>query len=182
MNFYIAQTVDEPLENVVVTGSAKTPRDEVLMTRICKVYINGNKSPLCDDRNLYFSWKNIFQSKGISRDIALGIMYAESHIWSSYKWCDASWNNRWGVKARVLDDGKVSRDQKIPNWWNCWLYKFESMEDYFNSKANMLWVNYRWCFQRKSTKEKIICISYSYVWDPKVSETHWVNNVLFIAK
>ena len=86
------------------------------------------------------------------------------------------------MKARVLENGKVVKDQKIPNWWNCRLYKFDSIEDYFNSKANMLWVNYKWCFNRSSHKSIIVCISYSYVWDSKISETHRVNNVLHIAK
>ena len=183
MNFYVAPTEDEILEKWVITGGANTPtdRDTVLMTRICKVYINGRKSPLCDNRSLYFSWKNIFQSKWVSWDIALWIMYAESHIWASYKWCDGTWNNWWWVKARVLENWKVVKDQKIPNWWNCWLYKFDSVEDYFTSKANMLWVNYKWCFTRKTNKDIVVCISYSYVWDPKLSETHRVNNVLSIS-
>ena len=178
MNFYVAQTVDEPLENVVVTGRAKTPRDEVLMIRICKVYIKWRKSPLCDDRNLYFSWKDIFQSKGISRDIALGIMYAESHIGANYAGtCNSSWNNWWGIKWRILDDWTSVRDQKIPNSGNCWLYKFDSVEDYFNSKANTL-VKYKTCFK---SQKPITCISYRYVWDPKVAEQSWINHVSYIA-
>jgi len=152
------------------------------MDRICSVNINGKKSPLCNDRTLYYSWKKIFEERWVSRSIALGIMFAESHIGANYAWtCNASWNNWWWVKARVLKNWKVKRDQPIPNWWGCRLYRFDSMEDYLQSKANMIWVNYKWCFNRNTIKDKVRCVSFNYVWKPNVAEKSWINNVMIIA-
>mgnify|MGYP003562394425 FL=1 len=161
--FSIAPTTSKILEKKVsVWGAVMTKietRDTTLMNRICKVYIHGRKSPLCDNRDLYNSWKKIFESKWVSRSIALGIMYAESHIGANYAWsCNSSWNNWGGIKRRITDDWKSVRDQKIPNWW-CRLYKFKSVEDYFNSKANTL-VKYKSCFNRD---KPIQCISKTYL-------------------
>lgn len=151
-------------------------RDQILMDRICKITKNW-WSPLCNDWELYNKWKAIFESKGVSRDIALWIMYAESHIGANYAGtCDKSWHNRWGIKWRITDQWVAIRDQQIPNNW-CWLYKFDSVQDYFNSKANTL-VKYKSCF---SQKKPITCISYKYVWDPNVAEQSWINNVSVIA-
>jgi len=163
-----------------------------LMDRICKISIHGRKSPLCNDRKLFNLWKKLSEERWADRKIILGIMYSESHIGANRAGtCNSSWNNRWGVKARVYNNGKVSRDQAIPNnilrnnewkylWW-CRLYKFKDMQDYFQSKANMIWVNYKWCFNRNSTKSKVECISKNYVGLPNVIEQSWVNNVMSIA-
>jgi len=152
------------------------------MDRICNISIHGRKSPLCDNWELFNLWKKLSEERWADRNIILGIMYAESHIGANRAWtCNAGWNNRWGVKARVHDDGKVSRDQAIPNWWWCRLYKFKDMEDYFKSKANMIWINYKWCFNRSSTRAKVECISRKYVWLPDVAEQSWINNVMSIA-
>lgn len=152
--------------------------DEVIMKKICKIEKNGG-SPLCNNWSLYNTGKAIFEARGFRWDIALGIMYAESHIGANYAWsCDKSWNNRGGIKWRKLDDGTNVRDQKIPNNWNCRLYKFNSVEDYFVSKANTLSLWYGACIE---WDDPVICISYSYVWDRNVSETHRVNNVYHIA-
>jgi len=151
--------------------------DDKMMDQICKVIIHWKKSPLCNNWDLYHKAKKITENAWADWKIVIGITYAESHIGSNYAGtCNSSWNN-WGwVKARVAGNGKVSRDQAIPNKW-CWLYKFKNMEDYFVSKANIIWVNYKWCMLMKTQYEKVKCISYNYVWLPNVPEQSWINNV-----
>lgn len=57
--FSIAPTLSERLEKQVrKEGAVMTQiqnRDTTLMNRICKVYIHGRKSPLCNNRDLYYS-------------------------------------------------------------------------------------------------------------------------------
>jgi hypothetical protein len=168
--------------------SYRSARDYELMDRICAINKDGRKSPLCNDWILYELWKRISTERWAEWSIVLWIMLAESHIGANYVlWCDSSWNNWWGVKARRNDDQIVRKNQAIPNDWNwnhwpCWLYKFDSMEDYFITKANIIGDWYRWCFKRRTRRNMVECISYKYVWDPKVSELHWVNNVMSIAR
>ena len=166
--FSIAPTTSKILEKKVsVWGAVMTKvetRDTTLMNRICKVYIHGRKSPLCDNRDLYNSWKKIFESKWVSRSIALWIMYAESHIGANYAGtCDKSWNNWWGIKYRTWDDWQRYY-QPIPNDWNwnkwwCRLYKFDDVNDYFRSKANTL-SRYSPCMNKS---KPIQCISKTYL-------------------
>lgn len=161
-------------------------RDRELMSRICKYgKLNGKVSPMCQDWDLYQTAKAQFAEIPKSRPIALGIMYSESHIWVSYAGsCDQSWNNRWGIKGKKLDNGKLLRDQPIPNNGNGWyggcrLYKFDNLKDYFKSKANTLIDWYRWCW---SQAEPIKCISYRYVGKPNVAEQSWIRRVATISE
>lgn len=147
------------------------------MTKICST--NRGNSPLCWDRDLFYKGKQIFESRWVPFDIALWIMNAESNVGSSYAGtCTTEYNNWWGIKRRKLDDGTSVRDQKIPNNW-CRLYKFDSVEDYFTSKANTLWIGYKACF---SKADPVRCISYAYVGDPNVAEANWIRNVLSFVK
>lgn len=157
-----------------------TDRDRLLMSRVCKYgRIDGKISPLCNNRDMYMSGKQIFADRDVPRDIALGVMFSESHIGVNYAGtCNSSWNNRGGIKWRILDDGSRVRDQSIPNWWWCRLYKFDSVNDYFISKANTF-TKYKDCF----TQDKpITCIAYNYVWNPKVAEKSWIYRVWLIAE
>lgn len=150
-------------------------RDEILMQRICKQW-----SPMCDDWDMYRQAKKIFEDRWVPFDIALGIMNAESTIGKHYaRWCNASYNNWGGIKWRKLDDGTNVKDQKIPDANGCWVYKFESMEAYFISKANTLGIWYKACFERE---KPITCIAYSYVWNPNIAEPSWIRNVSMIAE
>lgn len=152
-------------------------KDVTIMKKICEIKIEGRKSPLCDDWNLYNYGKKVFEKKWVSRNIALGIMYAESHIWANYAGtCNSSWNNWWGMKYRWLDNWKIISDQKIPNAGNCWLYRYSSVKDYLNSKSNLL-ANYSGCMK---SNNPIKCISYGYVGDKNVAEEHWIKNVSYI--
>lgn len=152
-------------------------RDLILMDRVC--WTAKGRSPMCNDWTMYYSWKQIFEDAGVPRGIALWIMNAESNIWVNYAWtCNSSWNNRGGIKYRKNADWSVTKDQVIPNN-GCRLYKFDTIDDYFKSKANTLWIWYKSCFK---TDNPIRCISYSYVWNPKVAEPSWIKNVARIAE
>lgn len=153
-------------------------RDLILMDRIC--WTAKGRSPMCNDWTMYYSGKQIFEDAGVPRGIALWIMNAESNIWVNYAWtCNSSWNNRGGIKYRKNADWSVTKDQAIPNN-GCRLYKFDTIEDYFRSKANTLWIWYKACFDGR--KEAIKCISRSYVWRPDVAEPSWIKNVAKIAE
>ena len=129
---------------------------------------------------MYYTGKKIFEDRWVPFWIALGIMFAESHIGVNYAWsCDSTWNNRGGIKWRKNDDWSTTKDQAIPNNWNCYLYKFDSVEDYFKSKANTLWLWYKSCF---SQDKPITCISYAYVGNRYVSEDSRVKRVSLIAE
>jgi len=165
------------METTWLVDTWHSKRDLLLMSRVC--WTAKGKSPMCNDWTMYYSWKKIFEDAGVPRGIALWIMNAESNIWVNYAWsCGSSWNNRGGIKYRKNSDWSVTKDQTIPNN-GCRLYKFDTIEDYFKSKANTLWIWYKSCFK---TDNPIRCISYSYVWDPKVAEPSWISNVAKIAE
>jgi hypothetical protein len=150
------------------------------MENICSAAPN---SPLCGKWELYERLQDITYSRydKDSRiwEIMLGIAYAESHIGQSYTKDNVGgtcyWRNNWGwVKAKVLDSGKVIADQKLPDQYNCWLYKFDTIENYWTSKVNIITQNYRSCLSRDKPIE---CIAYNYVGNPKVAEPNWIKNV-----
>ena len=159
--------------------------DELLMNRVCARWVlNWMVSPLCWNRDLFRISKEEFESKWVPHEIALGIMLAESHIWINYAGtCNQSWNNWWWIKWKLTDIGWRVKDQIIPNNWNnqpwwCWLYKFDSLQEYFRSKANTLSIWYGECFKRDNP---ITCISRNYVWRSDVAEKSRINNVQLIA-
>lgn len=150
------------------------------MENICSAAPN---SPLCGKWELYARLQDITYSRYEKNsriwEIMLGIAYAESHIGQNYTRDNVGGtcygrNNWGGVKARVLDSGKVVADQKLPDQYNCWLYKFDTIEDYWTSKVNIIVKNYAGCLSRDKPIE---CVSYNYVGNPKVAEPNWIKNV-----
>ena len=172
---------DEPTKKIArddIKETTHSDRDIILMDRICTTA--WGRSPMCNNWSMYYSGKQIFEDAGVPRGIALWIMNAESNIWVNYAWtCDYSWNNWGGIKYRKNSDGSVTKDQAIPNNW-CRLYKFDTIDDYFRSKANTLGIWYKACFDGRS--QPIRCISYAYVGSPNVAEQSWINNVSKIAE
>jgi hypothetical protein len=164
-------------------------RDKILMERVCKYWkLNWKISPLCNNWQMYNSLKWISEAYNISFPIALGITYAESHIGVNYAWtCNAGYNNLWWIKWRIWQDWKAIKDQEIPNNWKdynnnkkidiwevCYLYKFGSIEDYWQSKMRTL-QKYSTCLKQKLP---IKCISQSYLtWNKQA----WVQRVALIA-
>lgn len=116
--------------------------------------------------------------------ILLGITNAESSLGTAYarnnKWgfC-TGYNNLGGIKWRKTDEGGSVKDQKIPDVNDCYLYKFESIDDYWISKVNTVRYGYKGCIDRK---DPVKCMSYPYVWDPNVAEQSWINNVSVFLK
>lgn len=144
-------------------------QDKIIQQKICELWkLNWNVSPLCNNTLLYNNLKKISEDKWVDFQLMLWISYAESHIWANFApWCSLNtYYNLWWVKARKLDNWLTLKNQPIPdkNW--CRLYKFNSIEDYWNSKANSLkfWYINKQC----STPE---CISKWYViWNWVIKE------------
>ena len=188
---YSGSTSTGSISSTTSSGRTISQRDSILMDRVCKIFINNRKSPLCNDWDTYFKFKKIIEDRKLSWSITLGIMYAESHIGANYAGtCNDSYNNWWWIKWRILDDWTAVKDQTIPQWWVdknkdgkksvdelCYLYRFKSLEDYMISKANTL-AKYRSCLSREKPIE---CISYDYVWARNVAERSWIERVASIA-
>lgn len=151
----------------------------VLHDKVCKKQIN---SPLCNDMALFdrlyriteerLPWKSFYP-------ILLGITNAESSLWLNFA-KDRVWgtcagrNNWWWVKWRKTDTWESVKDQKIPDEFGCYLYKFDSIEDYWISKVNTIRFWYKGCVDSLTP---IKCLSYAYVWDRYVPEKSWIKNV-----
>jgi hypothetical protein len=142
--------------------------DDVMKT-ICEL---SPSSPMCNNYRMLDSLKKIANERWVDYKLLLWIMYAESKLGTARaptEDCKGS-NNWWWVKARKYDDGSVSewfdkQESKIP--W-CWLYNFETVEDFFESLANTISLWYAKC------NWDVYCISRSYVGHESWA---WVNNV-----
>lgn len=146
---------------------------------VCKKQIN---SPLCKNRALFdrlyqiteerLPWKNFYP-------ILLGITNAESSLGLAYAKDNIGWTcadrNNWGwIKWKINDDGTRQKDQPIPDQYGCYLYRFDSIEDYWISKVNTVRFWYKWCVDHKTP---IRCMSYAYVGNRYVAEESWIKNV-----
>lgn len=150
-----------------------------LHKKVCQKQVN---SPLCKDKQLFdrlyqiteerLPWKNFYPILlGITNaESSLGLNFAHDNTWGT---C-AGRNNWWGIKWKKTDDWASVKDQGIPDSFGCYLYKFDSVEDYWISKVNTIRFWYKWCVDSKTP---IRCMSYAYVWDRYVSEDSWVRNV-----
>lgn len=164
--------------SLVEKANADELVQEVMTGRTLELYNRiPNNSPLKDEQT-FLRLQKISENHNVPFWIALGITNAESSLGINYApWCDKSYNNLWWIKWRIDDNGNAIKDQPIPDSNGCYLYKFKSVDDYWESKMNTL-VKYKTCF----TKDKPIkCISYQYVWDPNVAERSWIMNVAKIA-
>ena len=158
--------------NVLWNEYYKDKDDEHVMELICTEVPN---SPLCWDYVLLNKLKDIAEKRNVSYKLLLWIMYHESKLgtaWRPSEECSKS-NNWAGLKARKYDDGLVSEwFDKQPNrieW--CWLYNFNTVEEFFESLANTISLWYRKCLDRA---EPVSCISAVYV--GKYSQP-WVDSV-----
>lgn len=143
-----------------------------VMHRICEL---SPESPMCNNWEMLIDLKDVAEKRGTDYRLLLGIMYAESHIWSHFnKENCRQTNNRWWVKARKYDDWSVSEwfdiqyqhlDKDL-NW--CWLYYFDTVHEFFESLANTISIWYAKC------NNDIYCINKSFVWHESAA---WVNNV-----
>jgi hypothetical protein len=174
-------------------GQQYTPQRDVLWelhVKVCKKQIN---SPLCKDRQLFdrlyrlteerLPWMNFYP-------ILIGITNAESSLWLNFAkdkvGGTCTWrNNWWWVKWKINDDmsrefsnnGKFGYNyskQKQTDDYGCWLYPFDSIEEYWISKVNTFRFYYKGCLNHKTP---IWCISWPYVGKREVHEQSWINNV-----
>lgn len=173
----------EPVETIVVGEEIEwTHYDEfnriyeqtdiyILHKDICKTV---SKSPLCSDFELLKRVDDIAKSKNVPTRLLIGITYAESHVgiafnrpackeyhnWSWTKWRKHdNWRVEWFTKNRKADGN------------GCYLFKFNSVEEWFHSLANTISIWYSGC------NNNVRCISRSYVGSPTVEEQSWINNV-----
>lgn len=172
------------IEETIVVGEEKewTHYDEfnriyeqsdiyILHKDICKTV---PKSPLCSDFELLKRVDDIAKSKNVPTRLLIGITYAESHVgiafnrpackeyhnWSWTKWRKHNdWRVEWFTKNRKADEK------------GCWLFRFESVEQGFESLANTISIGYAKC------ENNARCISGSYVGSPAVQEESWIANV-----
>lgn len=135
--------------------------DGKVMNKICEL---SKDSPMCNNYVMLNKLKEIADKRNVDYKLLLWIMRAESKLGTARaptEDCKGS-NNWWWVKARKYDDGSVSewfdkQENKIP--W-CWLYNFETVEEWFESLANTISLWYRKCLERK---EAVSCICNVYV-------------------
>lgn len=174
---------NSPLEDLIEDTYILEP----LWLKVCKKQIN---SPLCKDRKLFdrlyqlteerLPWKNFFP-------ILIGMTNAESSLWLDFAkdnvWWRCNGRNNWGwAKYQILDDNsRVYKrnlngfDYKYPrDQFDCNLFPFESIEEYWISKVNGIRYWYKWCVDHKSP---IWCISWAYVGSPSKHEQGWISNV-----
>lgn len=174
----LAPTTSKPPSKIVEESKAKFAYAK-LYQDVCKKQINSH---LCKDRKLFdrlyqlteerLPWKNFYPILlGITNaESSLGLNFAKDTIWGT-----CAGRNNWGwIKWKKTDDGKSVKDQQIPDKFWCYLYKFDSIEDYWISKVNTIRYGYPWCVDSPTP---IKCMSYAYVGDRNVAESSWINNV-----
>lgn len=139
------------------------------------------KSPfsrLCNNSFLQKKLQYISETRGVDFWLMVGIAQAESRLGTDFaSGCDESYYNWGGVKARRLDSGKIIRDYPIPDNNGCWIYKFNSLEDYWISTANIIRYGYldKGCDEEEDTAR---CISRCYVGGcGSGEEEYWINAV-----
>lgn len=169
-----SKSIKSPLEDLIEDNTL-----DVLHDKVCQKQIN---SPLCKDRKLFdrlyqlteerLPWKNFYPILLwiTNAESSLGLNFARDRVWWTCTWR----NNFWGIKWKKTDDWKSVKDQQIPDQYGCYLYKFNSIEDYWISKVNTMRYGYKGCIDSKTP---IRCLSWPYVGDRNIQEQSWINNV-----
>lgn len=126
-------------KTAIKTWIVITYHDKILMDKICKYgKIHWNISPVCNNWDLYKRLKTISKNKWVEFGLMIWISYAEWHIGANYASSKCKgYNNRSGIKRRKNDDGSIDKP-KLPDSNGCWIYKFDTIEDYWNSFANSI--------------------------------------------
>ena len=147
--------------------------DQQLMSKVCST---AKDSKLCDNWDLFNVLKAIANNNKAPIWILLWIMAHESKFGTSYHRsntveCRETTNNRHGSKGNNTDKW-VKKTTTIWPW--CRLQHYDTIEEWFTSLARTIGVWYKWCLNKSNP---IVCISYRYVWNPKISEPSRVNHV-----
>ena len=172
-----AQEIFSVSENFSEENSEKSNLKKI-HEKICAIQ---PKSPLCTDFSLLQRLEKITADRIPDNQhifpILLGITNSESSLGTNYAphtGC-SQYNNLGGVKWRKNDDGSTQKDQKIPQSDGCWLYRFDSLEDYWKSKVNTIRYGYAGCLADNPTTT-LQCISRWYVRGNGIVKPDWVRN------
>lgn len=165
-------------ENKALINELYKEWNEDVMELICE---KAPDSPMCWDYKMLTDLKDIASNKWLDYRLLLWIMYAESHIGSSFAphyWCRESKNWAW-LKWAKYGDWSVSEryNNQYPNLdqelqWSlswCYLYYYEDYNQFFESLTNTikLWYVDKWA----DTPEEIVKY---YVWN---YSQNWIDNV-----
>lgn len=179
-----------------IWASSPPPKRQIELDKInkliCKKQIN---SPLCKDKELLGRLYDITEERLPMKQffpILIGMTNAESSLGLDFAkdkvgWT-CTWRNNWGwAKYQILDDNSrvYARntnwfDYKYPrDQYDCNLFPFESIEEYWISKVNGIRYWYKGCID---SARPIECISYAYVGSNLVAERSWINNVSYFLQ
>lgn len=163
-----------------------------LQNKICDKQIN---SPLCKDKELLARLYKITEDRIPGKNffpILVGITNAESSLGLNFAndnvggKCDGR-NNLGGIKWKINDNKSREYTNNNKFWYSysknkpaddfgCYLYPFDSIDDYWISKTNSIRFWYKGCIDSSTP---IDCIWRKYVkWDWK-SKPNWNNNVAY---
>ena len=143
----------------------------ILHKDICRIVA---KSPLCSDFELLKRIDEIAQKRNVPTRLLIGITYAESHVWIAFNRTECKEYHNWSwTKWRKHDDWRVEwfTKHRKADENGCYLFKFQSVEQGFESLANTISIGYKKC------ENNARCISGSYVGSTHVQEQSWINNV-----
>ena len=172
--------------------SERTDILEWLQKKICDKQIN---SPLCKDKELLSRLYKITEDRIPGKNMfpilvwitnaesSLGLNFANDSIGGKCDWR----NNLGGIKWKINDDKSREYTNNNKFWYSysknkpaddfgCYLYPFDSIDDYWISKTNSIRFWYKGCIDSSTP---IDCIWRTYVkWDWK-SKPSWNNNVAY---
>lgn len=174
---YQSKKVPQLLEDRGITFGGNIAKDtNSLHSRVCKLQPT---SPLCTDKNLFDRLEKITKERTdypYAFPILLGITNSESSLGINFapQKCGVH-NNWWGIKWKKDDNNKNIKDQPIPQADGCWLYHFDSVDDYWISKTNTFRYGYDGCFN-DNPKKTLECMSRYYVGEKGSVKYSWVNN------
>ena len=138
----IPEKISQSMQTPIKQEKQPTDKEKLQMKRICES--RNWKSPVCNNRDLYYKLKNISQEVWVNYWLMLWITNAESNIWSNFAW-DCKWtNNRSWLKRKKTKENENIKI-KLPHKW-CRLYPFEDIEDFRYSFAYSLkyWYIDKW--------------------------------------
>lgn len=159
---------------------------------VCKKQIN---SPLCKDKELFGRLYHITEERLPMKQfypILIWMTNAESSLWLDYAkdkvWGTCIGRNNWGGAKYMINDNNTRVYKRNLNWfdytyprdqYDCNLFPFESVEEYWKSKVNWIRYWYKGCIDSPTP---IKCISFAYVWDRNTAEQSWIDNVSHFLK
>lgn len=160
-----------------------------LWLKICKKQVN---SPLCKDRKLFDRLYHLTEERLPNKKfypILIGMTNAESSLWLDFAKDKIGGTcigrNNWGGAKYMINDDNTREYSRNFNWfdykyprdqYDCNLFPFKSIEEYWISKVNGIRYGYKDCIDHETP---IWCISWAYVWDRNVREQSWINNVSY---